>query len=125
MQYIKLIKRGRDMTIKLEFTFENEREVVEFLKGKDFKGESVTKAIDCKDVLKEIEDNKKAVAVPTSETAYTFPQLQKAAAELARAGKRDELKDIINSFGAAAITDIPEDRYNDLALKIREAGGVI
>lgn len=59
MQYIKLIKRGRDMTIKLEFTFENEREVVEFLKGKDFKGESVTKAIDCKDVLKEIEDNKR------------------------------------------------------------------
>lgn len=113
------------MTIKLVFTFESEREVIEFLKGKDFKDKSVTKAEECKDVLKEIEDGKKAKAVPTSETAYTFPQIQKAAAELARVGKRDELKDIINSFGAAAITDIPEDKYNDLALKIREAGGVI
>ena len=51
--------------------------------------------------------------------------MQKAAAELARAGKRDELKDIINSFGVPAITDIPENKYNDFALRIREAGGVI
>ncbi len=62
---------------------------------------------------------------PVSEVAYSFPQLQKAAAELARAGKRDELKDIIQSFGVKSITDIPESKYNELALKFREVGGVI
>lgn len=62
---------------------------------------------------------------PVSEIAYSFPQLQKAAAELARAGKRDELEQIVKSFGVVSITDIPESKYNDLALKFREAGGVI
>ena len=75
--------------------------------------------------IEEVKEEEKKAVVPTSEVAYSFPQLQKAAAELARAGKRDELKDIINSFGVPAITDIPEDKYNEFALKIREAGGVI
>lgn len=75
--------------------------------------------------IEEVKEEEKKAVVPTSEVAYSFPQLQKAAAELARVGKRDELKDIINSFGVPAITDIPEDKYNEFALKIREAGGVI
>lgn len=91
-------------------------------------GAPMQEAIEKVEAVQEIEEVKveeKKAVVPTSEVAYSFPQLQKAAAELARAGKRDELKDIINSFGVPAITDIPEDKYNEFALKIREAGGVI
>lgn len=91
-------------------------------------GAPMQEAIEKVEAVQEIEEVKveeKKEVVPTSEVAYSFPQLQKAAAELARAGKRDELKDIINSFGVPAITDIPEDKYNEFALKIREAGGVI
>jgi len=91
------------------------------------KSEIVPKATDVRveESSTEKKEEKKEAVVPVSEVAYSFPQLQKAAAELARAGKRDELKDIINSFGVPAITDIPENKYNDFALRIREAGGVI
>lgn len=91
------------------------------------RSEIVTKAIDAnvEESSTKKKEDKKETAVSVSEVAYSFPQLQKAAAELARAGKRDELKDIINSFGVPAITDIPENKYNDFALRIREAGGVI
>ena len=91
------------------------------------KSEIVPKAIDAnvEESSTKKKQDKKETAVPVSEIAYSFPQLQKAAAELARAGKRDELKDIINSFGVPAITDIPENKYNEFALRIREAGGVI
>lgn len=91
------------------------------------KSEIVPKATDVRveESSTEKKEDKKETDVPVSEVAYSFPQLQKAAAELARSGKRDELKDIINSFGVPAITDIPENKYNEFALRIREAGGVI
>lgn len=62
---------------------------------------------------------------PTATIAYSFEQIQKCAAGLARSGKREELMSAIKSFGVSALTDILQEQYNDLAAKLRELGGVI
>lgn len=64
-------------------------------------------------------------AVPTETLAYTFEQIQVACANLARAGKRTELGNLIKEFGLASLPDLKEDQYNAFALKLREIGGTI
>lgn len=61
-------------------------------------------------------------AVPTETPAYTFEQIQVACANLARAGKRTELGNLIKEFGLASLPDLQEDQYNAFALKLREIG---
>lgn len=63
--------------------------------------------------------------VPTETPAYTFEQIQVACANLARAGKRTELGNLIKDFGLASLPDLKEDQYNAFALKLREIGGTI
>ena len=63
--------------------------------------------------------------VPTETPAYTFEQIQVACANLARAGKRTELGNLIKEFGLASLPDLQEDQYNAFALKLREIGGTI
>ena len=63
--------------------------------------------------------------VPTETPAYTFGQIQVACANLARAGKRTELGNLIKDFGLASLPDLKEDQYNAFALKLREIGGTI
>lgn len=63
--------------------------------------------------------------VPTETPAYTFEQIQVACANLARAGKRTELGNLIKEFGLASLPDLKEDQYNAFALKLREIGGTI
>ena len=63
--------------------------------------------------------------VPTETPAYTFEQIQVACANLARAGKRAELGNLIKEFGLASLPDLKEDQYNAFALKLREIGGTI
>lgn len=65
------------------------------------------------------------IQTPTATIAYNFDQIQNCAATLARSGKRDELMAAIKSLGVNALTDIPQDKYNDLAAKLRELGGVL
>lgn len=64
-------------------------------------------------------------AVPTETPAYTFEQIQVACANLARAGKRTELGNLIKDFGLASLPDLKEGQYNSFALKLREIGGTI
>lgn len=64
-------------------------------------------------------------AVPTETPAYTFEQIQVACANLARAGKRTELGNLIKEFGLASLPELKEDQYNAFALKLREIGGTI
>lgn len=49
---------------------------------------------------------------PVQATAETVSvaQLQQKAAELTRSGKRDQVKAIINQFGANKISEVPEDQ---------------
>lgn len=63
--------------------------------------------------------------VPTETPAYTFEQIQVACANLARAGKRTELGNLIKEFGLASLPDLQEDQYNAFALKLRGIGGTI
>lgn len=63
--------------------------------------------------------------VPIETPAYTFEQIQVACANLARAGKRTELGNLIKDFGLASLPDLKEDQYNAFALKLRGIGGTI
>lgn len=63
--------------------------------------------------------------VPTSAPAYTFEQIQLAAANLARGGKREELANLLKEFGVASLPDLKEDKFDAFALKLRELGGTI
>lgn len=65
------------------------------------------------------------VEVPTSKPAYNFEQIQLAAANLARDGKRDELAGLIEEFKIATLLDLTEDKFDAFALRLREIGGVI
>lgn len=63
--------------------------------------------------------------VPTSKPAYNFEQIQLAAANLARDGKRDELAGLIEEFKISTLLDLTEDKFDAFALRLREIGGAI
>lgn len=64
-------------------------------------------------------------AVPTTETSYTMEQLAVAATQLVDAGKREELLQLLNSFGVQALTTLPKAEYGTFATKLREKGAKI
>lgn len=63
--------------------------------------------------------------VPTGQAAYSFEQIQLACAKVSQAGKRNELKELINGFGLNSLLELKEEQYNDFVLKLREIGGTI
>lgn len=64
--------------------------------------------------------------VPTAPAkSYTIDELQAASAPLIDAGRIAELQALMQSFGVISMTDIPEDRYGELATKLRELGAQI
>lgn len=64
--------------------------------------------------------------VPTAPAkAYTIAELQAASAPLIDAGRIADLQALMQSFGVISMTDIPEDRYGELATKLRELGAQI
>ena len=70
-------------------------------------------------------EDKKETAVPVSEVAYSFEQLQACAGKLVQEGKREELFKIIQDMGLVSLPQLQESQYNDFALKLREIGGVL
>lgn len=64
-------------------------------------------------------------AVPTSAPAYTFDQLAVAATQLTDAGRREEVLQLLNSFGVQALTALPKEQYGAFATKLRELGAKI
>ncbi len=64
-------------------------------------------------------------AVPTVSKVYTMDELAIAATGLMDKGKTNDLMALINSFNIASLVELPQDRYNDFALKLRELGGDI
>lgn len=65
--------------------------------------------------------------VPTTAVAqeYTQDQLAVACAGLVNQGKQQRLMQILQGFGVAALTDLPKERYGELATAIRAEGAVI
>lgn len=65
-------------------------------------------------------------AVPTTTVPeYTLEQLQTAIAPLMDAGKITELQQLVKSFGVNVLTEIPKERYRELANGLRSLGGVL
>lgn len=69
--------------------------------------------------------NEKSPAVPVSEVAYSFDQLQACAGKLVQEGKREELFKIVQDMGIKSLPELDKSRFNELALRLREIGGVI
>ncbi len=52
-------------------------------------------------------------------------QLAVAATQLVDQGKREELVSLLESFGAQALTALPQEQYGAFATKLREKGAKI
>lgn len=96
-----------------------------FPKGESAQAPAQAKAESVEKAKEEVAQARAQEAVPTETPAYTFEQIQVACANLARAGKRTELGNLIKDFGLASLPDLKEDQYNAFALKLREIGGTI
>lgn len=96
-----------------------------FPKGESAQGPAQAKAESVEKAKEEPAQAPAQETVPTETPAYTFEQIQVACANLARAGKRTELGNLIKDFGLASLPDLKEDQYNAFALKLREIGGTI
>ena len=68
-----------------------------------------------------------AQGVPTTAVAqeYTQDQMAVALTGLIDTGRRELVTQILGAFGVQALTQIPKERYPELALKLREAGANI
>lgn len=63
--------------------------------------------------------------VPTSAATYSIDQLAVAATQLMDAGKRNELTQLLATFGVQALTALPTEQYGAFATKLRELGANI
>ena len=51
---------------------------------------------------------------------YTLVEVREKLSELQKAGKRDKVKELLNSFGASKLPEVPEDKYAELMKKAGE-----
>ena len=51
---------------------------------------------------------------------YTLVEVREKLSELQKAGKRDKVKELLNSFGASKLPEVPEDKYAELMEKAGE-----
>lgn len=63
---------------------------------------------------------KEAPAADHQEREYTLEEVRAKLAALNKAGKRADVKEILSSFGAQKLTEIPADRYAELMRKAGE-----
>lgn len=62
-------------------------------------------------------------AVPTSAPKqYTLPEIQAACGPLMDAGKMNDLAAVMQSMGVASLMELPQDKYGELAVKLRALG---
>lgn len=54
------------------------------------------------------------------ETKISFEEVRAVLAELTRGGKQKEVKELITSYGAKKLSDVPEDKYQELLDKARK-----
>jgi hypothetical protein len=56
----------------------------------------------------------------TEEKKPTFKEVRAALAALSKSGMQKEVKELITTFGAKKLSDIPEDKYSELLQKAGE-----
>lgn len=64
-------------------------------------------------------------AVPVEAPTYSMEQIAVAGAQLCDQGKRDAVVEVIRSFGASSLQEIPKEHYGAYAMKLRELGAKI
>lgn len=64
-------------------------------------------------------------AVPTEAPSYTMEQLAVAATQIADAGRRQDLINLLNGFGVQALTMLPKEHYGAFATQLRAMGARI
>lgn len=64
-------------------------------------------------------------AAPTAAPQYTLEQLTKAGADLAQAGKMDQLLALLTQYGVRAVTQIPPEQYGAFATALRGLGAAL
>lgn len=63
--------------------------------------------------------------VPTTPTTYKLSDIQLAAQQLMDAGKQQELRNLLNSFGVQALVKLPPEQYANFATQLRAMGARI
>ncbi|MCD8372045.1 MAG: hypothetical protein LUD27_01945 [Clostridia bacterium] len=59
---------------------------------------------------------------PVNARIYTITELSKAGADLLTKGKMGQLVELLKRFGVQALTQVPKEKYGDLALGLIELG---
>ena len=76
-------------------------------------------------VREEPEPEPEPAPVPTKTVSYTLDDLQKAAIGLMDNGHRNDLIDLLGKFEIPSLVNLPESRYGEFALALREIGAEI
>jgi hypothetical protein len=63
--------------------------------------------------------------VPTTPTTYKLSDIQLAAQQLMDAGKQQELRNLLTSFGVQALVKLPPEQYANFATQLRAMGARI
>lgn len=123
--------------MKINFEFDSIEEMMEFaerLGSKETTKNSREAGISANHVLPAEEKNEpvkqeESVAVPESVVEepvkdepkkYTLVEVREKLSELQKAGKRDKVKELLNSFGASKLPEVPEEKYAELMEKAGE-----
>lgn len=77
------------------------------------------------EVVEVVETKSTETAIPVTVKTYTLQELGNAAKVLMDNGKREDLVELLASFGVKALTQLDPSKYNEFANKLRELGGDI
>ena len=77
------------------------------------------------EVVETVETKSTETAIPVTVKTYTLQELGNAAKVLMDNGKREDLVELLASFGVKALTQLEPSKYNEFANKLRELGGDI
>ena len=123
--------------MKINFEFDSIEEMMEFAEklGSKEAGENPREAaVSAKQEMATVEktepekqEEKVSVPEPVTEEPvknepkkYTLVEVREKLSELQKAGKRDKVKELLNSFGASKLPEVPEDKYAELMEKAGE-----
>ncbi|MDT8715465.1 hypothetical protein IAI10_02180 [Clostridium sp. 19966] len=63
--------------------------------------------------------------LPTAAQSYTMDQLAVAATQIVDSGRRNDLVNLLGSFGVQALTSLPKEQYGAFATQLRAMGAKI
>lgn len=118
--------------MKINFEFDSIEEMMEFAKKLGSKEtaenprEAVVSAKQEMAAEEKTEKQEETVSVPEpvaeepEPKKYTLVEVREKLSELQKAGKRDKVKELLNSFGASKLPEVPEDKYAELMEKAGE-----